>query len=900
MGSGGKSGGGQTVTQQSGPPQQFLDAYSQLVKQAQGVGGQPLQQYQGPIVAPLSSGQQSGLQIMGDAIDQLAAFGNPASPYITQAGNYFGQATQPLWSGVQQFSPQAISAYQNPYTQQVTQATQNLFNQQNQIQQNQLVGNAITSGAFGGDRAAVAQAVLAGQQQLSEAPTLANIQQQGYAQAQQEFNQQQQAQLGANEANAWLNSQAAFGTGQLGQEQFNTQLGGLNAALGAGQAALSAGALEQAQAQAGLNVPYQQFIQQQAYPFQTTGWLSNIVEGLGGASGGTATTTYPGPSMSSQILGGGLAGAGILGQTGAFGNSGYLTGSGGLFGSGGAGKAGGAAGAGSVGLGSVGGGYTADAVAQSALLAGVRRGGRIPHRADGGIVIPFPRRQSGGYTPGMLPFGMPSNDNGQSQAATGTYGGGVAPPDVSVSYVPNVSSAPSQGMGPPKPGAVDQSRLDQGLLKDTSGEFAALKDFKGSMADMQTSARGGIIGYDDGGEVGGPDDQFAGVASWPGAIMRALTPNTSAPIPVGEGGVFIQPGSYAPTPTARPDAFAGASAPDYGAGYNPPPPAVVTSHGVSDSPTRPALPPPPPPRPDNDGGIAPPSADAGARGVNPYLTNYRPRASQGEPSLKPDPWEAVTQAGAAMLSSRSPYFGVALGEGLRAGETNYAQQKKENAALQEKQAEAADTGSYRKATLDQQAQRFSDAASEALARLQAETKHYEDEAEYRRQYLEQGKYSLIPGSGQDENGKTVQGAYKFNAKTGDFEFQPGVSVTGKGGQGATNALVQQLIADGTAKDTASALAIIRDPAGKGAGAVRAAQERLAIAAAKADPSRTLEEWRAYYGLGAPGAAAPAAAAAPPIPKPLTGINGLQYSPSRKQYRDPATGNVYDQNGEPVE
>lgn len=36
--------------------------------------------------------------------------------------------------------------------------------------------------------------------------------------------------------------------------------------------------------------------------------------------------------------------------------------------------------------------------------------------------------------------------------------------------------------------------------------------------------------------------------------------------------------------------------------------------------------------------------------------------------------------------------------------------------------------------------------------------------------------------------------------------------------------------------------------------------------------------------------------APPIPQPLRGIAALEYSPSRKQYRDQMTGKIYDQNG----
>lgn len=44
---------------------------------------------------------------------------------------------------------------------------------------------------------------------------------------------------------------------------------------------------------------------------------------------------------------------------------------------------------------------------------------------------------------------------------------------------------------------------------------------------------------------------------------------------------------------------------------------------------------------------------------------------------------------------------------------------------------------------------------------------------------------------------------------------------------------------------------------------------------------------------------PAAKGEPPIPPQLQAIPGLVYSPRRQQYKDPATGTVYDKNGDPV-
>jgi hypothetical protein len=86
------------------------------------------------------------------------------------------QASQPI-------SADQIAKYQNPYQEQVINATMAQLNNQYANQQNTLRGNAISQGALGGDRAKVAQAALMGQQGLNTASTLGGLQSQGYAQA---------------------------------------------------------------------------------------------------------------------------------------------------------------------------------------------------------------------------------------------------------------------------------------------------------------------------------------------------------------------------------------------------------------------------------------------------------------------------------------------------------------------------------------------------------------------------------------------------------------------------------------------------------------------------------------------------------------------------------------------
>ena len=290
------SGGGTTTNTvtSSAPPAQVLQAYQTAMNGAQTASSAPLQQY-------------TGSEIAGFTPDQLQAFQTTANtagaynPYLSTANQDIQAGTTPLWSGVQQFSPSAVNQYQSPYTQDVLQTTQAAENNQDAQQQQQVEGNAISSGAWGGDRSAVAQAQLAGQQDIANNATNAGIENTGYSTALGEFNTQQQSQLSANEANSYLNEQAGFGQSNLGTLATSLPLEQANAEA-------NTGATEQNLGQEALNVPYEQFEQQQAYPFQTAQYFADLAEGIAPGEGqsGTSSTTAPAASTSSQLLGGGL------------------------------------------------------------------------------------------------------------------------------------------------------------------------------------------------------------------------------------------------------------------------------------------------------------------------------------------------------------------------------------------------------------------------------------------------------------------------------------------------------------------------------------------------------------------------------------------------------------------
>lgn len=277
-----------------------------------------------------------------------------------------------------QINAQAIDQYLSPYLSTVLGSESALLNQNNQQQQAGQLGNAITSGAFGGDRAGIAAANLEQQQNIANANIYSGILNTGYNNALATAQQQQGVDLSAQQANLAREGTAAqqlygetTGTAEalagVGQQQYSQDIGtaqeqaalgaqefgmgttassqlanigqqaygqgttsaaqqaalgnqlyGMGAStsqglagLGAGaqtaalqgaSAELGAGTVEQQTQQAQDTAEYNQFLQQQSYPFQTAQFLANIAEGTGALSGSTTTTTQPGGFFSDERL----------------------------------------------------------------------------------------------------------------------------------------------------------------------------------------------------------------------------------------------------------------------------------------------------------------------------------------------------------------------------------------------------------------------------------------------------------------------------------------------------------------------------------------------------------------------------------------------------------------------
>lgn len=250
--------------------------------------------------ADLSEGQQ---QAISAALSGVGAY----QPFLQQAqAGLTGAMQTAAGAGM---DPNAYKEYMDPYLEDVVQRAQADIGRQGQIQEQAANARAVGSGAFGGSRAAVVQGELGRNVLEQQARTGERLRSAGFSQASklaQDAAQQQlrQAQLGG------ALSQGVAGLGQLGQamgtQDINTLLG--------------IGGLQQQQAQTGLNIGQQNVLAQQQLPFQQLGFLSDIFRGVPALQQTTSTTTTPGPSATSQLLGLGIAGLGAAGEAQGFGN----------------------------------------------------------------------------------------------------------------------------------------------------------------------------------------------------------------------------------------------------------------------------------------------------------------------------------------------------------------------------------------------------------------------------------------------------------------------------------------------------------------------------------------------------------------------------------------------------
>jgi len=273
----GKGGGGsapqpssQTVTQ-TNLPEYARPYFEDLLQRGQAASQVQYQPYQGQRVADFTPMQQQGFQgIQNLGVSPLL---QPAAGMTGAAGlgglfagqNYAQQAT----------SPGSMQAYMSPYMQNVVDVEKRGAIRDYQVGNTMQQAQATQAGAFGGGREAIQRA----ERERGLMGTLGGIQSKGaqaaYDQAANQFRQGIQQGVAVNQL----------------QNQYGGQM--------------------QQQAQRPLDMAYQDFQNQQNYPYKQLGFMSDLVRGMPLGQKSTSTMYEAPGSMMGQLAGLGMGAYGL-------------------------------------------------------------------------------------------------------------------------------------------------------------------------------------------------------------------------------------------------------------------------------------------------------------------------------------------------------------------------------------------------------------------------------------------------------------------------------------------------------------------------------------------------------------------------------------------------------------
>lgn len=255
-----------------------------------------------------------GTQRVDDAMSQLKA---NAAGGIREIGG-------PATINQTNFGANQAAQYMNPYTQGVIQQGLQNIGQQQADQQAQLRRRQAGRGAFGNNRTALENSQLQQTQNQQTNQFLTNTLNQGYQNAQAQFNQDQARNMAAQQQNvANLQNQQRFnqaadlqarGLGNQAYGQIGQMQGGLNQdALKMLMAGQAAGTAQQQFDQQGYDYGYNDFLQQRDYPLRN---LAIRQGALTGAAYPQITNTYgQGNNQLGQNIG---AFSALLGGAGTF------------------------------------------------------------------------------------------------------------------------------------------------------------------------------------------------------------------------------------------------------------------------------------------------------------------------------------------------------------------------------------------------------------------------------------------------------------------------------------------------------------------------------------------------------------------------------------------------------
>ena len=231
-------------------------------------------------------------------------------PLLAQGTQTLGTGLSSLAGSAGLFQPTDLSAFTNPFQQQVIDTTMAELDRQGQIERNRLGAQAVAGGAFGGSRFGVEGAELTGRIQDARARALAQLNQQNFQQALQAGQSSFQNQQARLQQLGQL--QAGIGGQQLGAAQLS-QAGALRDI----EAQQKLGLQQQQLQQAGLDATRANQQKQLFEPFSRVAFLSDIFKGAPSTQqtlGSQVSPAAQSPSAFQQVAG---FGTGLLGTAAA-------------------------------------------------------------------------------------------------------------------------------------------------------------------------------------------------------------------------------------------------------------------------------------------------------------------------------------------------------------------------------------------------------------------------------------------------------------------------------------------------------------------------------------------------------------------------------------------------------
>jgi hypothetical protein len=320
---GGSSGGGaptSTTTNTSNLPEYARPYFERMMGRAEAASNTEYTPYGGQRLADVSKDTEAGYQKLRNAsqtgVPELAGaenIANRAQGVGFDAGNYKSNAIQQ-----DAFGQQQANQYMSPYMENVIERQKASalrdYNEGRPARETQ----AIQAGAFGGYRDAIQQGVA----QRGLANRMNDIdasgRQQAYSNAQQQFNADRQASIGAQTTSEQQRLQAAqyglSGAGmamQAGKDIAGYGMQRQGNELQMANALQQQGIGQQGYQQKGLDIGYGDFMNQIGYDKNNINYLSGILRGVP-TPASTTTSNYSNPNLAAQIGGLGIAGYSLL------------------------------------------------------------------------------------------------------------------------------------------------------------------------------------------------------------------------------------------------------------------------------------------------------------------------------------------------------------------------------------------------------------------------------------------------------------------------------------------------------------------------------------------------------------------------------------------------------------